>query len=221
MATHSSILAWRIPWREEPGRLQSTGSQRVGHDWATSLHYCLWKSNNIIRISIAKSFQWLTCMWYSLPQSQNSVNFLPFFLPSSPFFPACFVLFLFLPFFFFLTLSLILSSISPNPRLFSGKGMETYNTPRGIVTWTSKSSFMLSHIIFITRWNKIKIYIRINLEGKGSLSNRHTVWGKDLEDGGAVGAPNGEGGFVADGGFRAHSTLGFHQPGVIPKVRGK
>ena len=32
MATHSSILAWRNPWREEPGRLQSKGAQRVGHD---------------------------------------------------------------------------------------------------------------------------------------------------------------------------------------------
>ena len=32
MATHSSILAWRIPWTEEPGGLQSTGSPRVGHD---------------------------------------------------------------------------------------------------------------------------------------------------------------------------------------------
>ena len=32
MATHSSILAWKIPWTEEPGRLQSMGSQRVGHD---------------------------------------------------------------------------------------------------------------------------------------------------------------------------------------------
>ena len=31
MATHSSIFAWRIPWTEEPGELQSTGSQRVGH----------------------------------------------------------------------------------------------------------------------------------------------------------------------------------------------
>ena len=31
MATHSNTLAWRIPWREEPGRLQSMGSQRVGH----------------------------------------------------------------------------------------------------------------------------------------------------------------------------------------------
>ena len=37
LATHSSILAWRIPWTEEPGGLQSTGLQRVGHDWATSL----------------------------------------------------------------------------------------------------------------------------------------------------------------------------------------
>ena len=32
MAAHSSILAWKIPWMEEPGRLQSMGSQRVGHD---------------------------------------------------------------------------------------------------------------------------------------------------------------------------------------------
>ena len=32
MAPHSSILAWKIPWSEEPGRLQSMGSQRVGHD---------------------------------------------------------------------------------------------------------------------------------------------------------------------------------------------
>ena len=35
MATHSSILAWKIPWTEEPGRLQSMGSLRIGHDWAT------------------------------------------------------------------------------------------------------------------------------------------------------------------------------------------
>ena len=41
MATHSSTLAWRIPRREEPGRLQSMGSQRVGHDWVTLLTYYL------------------------------------------------------------------------------------------------------------------------------------------------------------------------------------
>ena len=38
MAVHSSILAWEIPWTEEPGRLQSTGSQRVSHDLATNNH---------------------------------------------------------------------------------------------------------------------------------------------------------------------------------------
>ena len=37
MATHSSTLAWKIPWMEEPGRLQSMGLRRVGHDWVTSL----------------------------------------------------------------------------------------------------------------------------------------------------------------------------------------
>ena len=37
MATHSSTLAWKIPWVEEPGRLQSMGSWRVGHDWVTPL----------------------------------------------------------------------------------------------------------------------------------------------------------------------------------------
>ena len=37
MAPHSSILAWKLPWTEEPGRLQSIGSWRVGHDWVTSL----------------------------------------------------------------------------------------------------------------------------------------------------------------------------------------
>ena len=37
-ATHSSILARRIPWTEEPGGLQSMGSQRVGHDWTANTH---------------------------------------------------------------------------------------------------------------------------------------------------------------------------------------
>ena len=39
MATHSSILAWRIPWTKKHGGLQSMGSQRVGHDWATNTNY--------------------------------------------------------------------------------------------------------------------------------------------------------------------------------------
>ena len=40
MATHSSILAWRIPWTEEPGGLQSVGLQRAWHDWATFTFCC-------------------------------------------------------------------------------------------------------------------------------------------------------------------------------------
>ena len=55
MATHSSILAWRIPWMEEPGGLQFTGSQRVGHDWATSLTYLLkcfnlWLNQYLVKV---------------------------------------------------------------------------------------------------------------------------------------------------------------------------
>ena len=38
-ATHSSILAWKIPWTEGPGRLQTMGLQRVGHNWVTSLFH--------------------------------------------------------------------------------------------------------------------------------------------------------------------------------------
>ena len=46
MAPHSSTLAWKIPWTEEPGRLQSLGSLRVGHDWATSLSLsCIGEGN--------------------------------------------------------------------------------------------------------------------------------------------------------------------------------
>ena len=37
MATHSSVLVWKTPWTQEPGQLQSMGSQRVGHDGATAL----------------------------------------------------------------------------------------------------------------------------------------------------------------------------------------
>ena len=46
MAPHSSILAWKIPWMEEPGRLQSMGSLRVQHDWVTSLSLsCIGEGN--------------------------------------------------------------------------------------------------------------------------------------------------------------------------------
>ena len=47
VATHSSILAWKIPWTEEPGRLQSSGYQRVKHDWVTNFHFPTFKEENL------------------------------------------------------------------------------------------------------------------------------------------------------------------------------
>ena len=55
MATHSSILAWRIPWMEEPVGLQSMGSKRVRHDWATVL---IW--SDTILFSTASDFTSIT-----------------------------------------------------------------------------------------------------------------------------------------------------------------
>ena len=57
MATHSNTIAWKIPWMEEPDRLQSMGSQRIGHDWATSLSLSLkgilWGLNDKIKVWMA------------------------------------------------------------------------------------------------------------------------------------------------------------------------
>ena len=54
MATHSSILAWRISWTEEPGRLQSTGSQRVRHDLAHTNKAIM---NILVHVSILVFFK--------------------------------------------------------------------------------------------------------------------------------------------------------------------
>ena len=73
MATHSSILAWKIPWTEEPGRLQSMGLQRVGDDWATLLRtYCIAQEpysilcNNLYWNRILKRVKLCLCMTDSL-----------------------------------------------------------------------------------------------------------------------------------------------------------
>ena len=47
MATHSSILAWKIPWTEESGGLQFMGSQRGGHDWSDNTHTILFHDKNV------------------------------------------------------------------------------------------------------------------------------------------------------------------------------
>ena len=58
MATHSGTLAWRITWTEEPGRLQSMGSQRVGHDWVTSLSLSLSQGCYFVWYIILSSYLW-------------------------------------------------------------------------------------------------------------------------------------------------------------------
>ena len=76
MAIHSSTLVWKIPWMEEHGRLQSMGSQRVGHNWATSLgHLYLLldlkplhdKNHELVILN-------LKCPALQLAQSRNSTN---------------------------------------------------------------------------------------------------------------------------------------------------
>ena len=77
MATHTDILAWKIPWTEKPGRVQSIGSQRIGNNWATSLSL----SPVIDGIfSTFSSFQSLSCVglfatpWIAAHQASLSIT---------------------------------------------------------------------------------------------------------------------------------------------------
>ena len=79
MVTFSSILTWRIPWTGEPGRLQSTGLQRVRHDWATSLSLsnrfsrqwpeslsvfsCFFRLTRTFHIFLPSWIQWIFMGW--------------------------------------------------------------------------------------------------------------------------------------------------------------
>ena len=82
MATHTSILSWRIPWTEKPGGLQSTGSQRIGHDWAAYfLSLLLLCVNNCWapRIHRIVGVQWWTKPaqlpgWRTLPLSLSLIS---------------------------------------------------------------------------------------------------------------------------------------------------
>ena len=69
MATHSSILAWRIPWTEEPGRLQSMGSQRVGLDSATDT----FTFNTVTSAPFGSSIR---CFFLSLSQPSTPLSVL-------------------------------------------------------------------------------------------------------------------------------------------------
>ena len=66
MATHSSIPAWRIPWTEEPGGLQSKGLHWVGHDWSdlACTHHIYLSIPSMMEIWAASTFwQWITPLW--------------------------------------------------------------------------------------------------------------------------------------------------------------
>ena len=67
MAHHSSSLAWKIPWTEEPSRLQSMGSLRVGHDWATPFHFsvsCIGEGNgNPVQCSCLENPRYGGALW--------------------------------------------------------------------------------------------------------------------------------------------------------------
>ena len=62
MATHSSILAWKISWTEEPGELQSIGLQRVEHDWATNTYLLTWVYEDIL-IKLINYLWIVTYVW--------------------------------------------------------------------------------------------------------------------------------------------------------------
>ena len=81
LAAHSSTLAWKIPWSEEPGGLQSMGSLRVGHDWVTSLSlfpFMHWKGNgNPLQCSCLENPRDGGAWWaavYGVAQSQTRLK---------------------------------------------------------------------------------------------------------------------------------------------------
>ena len=91
MATHSSILAWRVPWMEEPGRLQSMGLQGVRHDWATSLSLSFTNDSqpSLIPTKISPPPQAFQDSSKNIPSPfpawmwRHSLGFLPAFPPPS------------------------------------------------------------------------------------------------------------------------------------------
>ena len=79
MAPHSSTLAWKIPWTEEPGKLQSMGSLRVGHDWATSLSRVGEGNGNPLQCSCLENPRDGGAWWagiYGAAQSQTQLTWL-------------------------------------------------------------------------------------------------------------------------------------------------
>ena len=69
MATHSSILAWEFSWTEEPGGLQSMGSQRVGHDWATNTYLLTY----LLTSCVAQGTQYFVIVYKGKESEKNTM----------------------------------------------------------------------------------------------------------------------------------------------------
>ena len=79
MTSNSSTLAWKIPWTEEPGRLQSMGLLRVGHDWATSLSCIGGGNGNPLQYSCLENPRNREAWWaaiYGVAQSRTQLTWL-------------------------------------------------------------------------------------------------------------------------------------------------
>ena len=74
MATHSSILAWKIPRTEEPGGLQSVRTQRVGHNWGTSLSLSLERTHSLLAMVTYLQYNLYTQSQYSGRHKFNKIN---------------------------------------------------------------------------------------------------------------------------------------------------
>ena len=87
MATHSSTLAWEIPWTEEPGSLKSMGLQRVRHDWATTLLYFKPISDSLLSLLPLheKLFPQIHTVSSSTSNTFPETPFLTAFTPAVPF----------------------------------------------------------------------------------------------------------------------------------------
>ena len=72
MTNHSSTLAWKIPWTEEPGRLQSMRSQRVGHDWVTSFHVTTSLLSTKVKVTQSRLTLWnsMDCTVHGILQAR-------------------------------------------------------------------------------------------------------------------------------------------------------
>ena len=81
MATHSSIPAWRIPWMEDLGGLQSTGSQRVGRDWVTNT----FTFTDLSQMTDFHALKWVATQFNSIYNTESTDLFKFSFLPSLSF----------------------------------------------------------------------------------------------------------------------------------------